>query len=218
MKCVAAVIITLAGMATSAAADTIIGPFDTEASFDPPEIMLNSTSGAFNVGLNLDWIWAEEYTWMQDYGGTLRLMFLEASGKAAPEFFLPYETMNVAGGTVRQNGSNFAIWGQVSYVPLHVEYNGLVEGSYFIELDRDYSRIGRSSVFNDSAVGIPIAEPLRITVVPEPCTLAIAGMGFAGLAWARRRLRRCSRTLSRGRFLRTCPSCREHPRMTLTLP
>jgi len=192
MKCVAAVIITLAGMAISAAGDIIIGPFDTEASFEPPEIMLNSTSGEMTVSINLDWNWAKEIPWAMEYGGQLKLVFLDAFGSVAPQFILPDERTTVPGGMVRQDeGKNYVVVvGQISDVPMHFEWSGLLEGSYFIALDREYSVIYASDFFNNSAIGIPIAEPLRITVVPEPCTLVIAGIGFLGLAWARRRLRK----------------------------
>ncbi|HUW30421.1 MAG TPA: PEP-CTERM sorting domain-containing protein [Planctomycetota bacterium] len=175
---------------SSARADIIVGPFETQASFEPPEIMLNSTSGEMTVSINLDWNWANEFPWAVEYGGYVKLEFLDAFGSVAPQFILPKENRSVTGGTIWQDEGQYVIvYGQISDVPVHFEWSGLVEGSYSIALDRDYSVISATGGYNDSAIGIPIAEPLRITVVPEPCTLAIAGMGFLGLGWARRRLR-----------------------------
>jgi len=172
-----------------AAADTIIGPFEAYVSFDPPDILLNSTSGEFNVGVNLDWSWVDEITWSAVYSGGFQLVFLDAMGNAAPQFFLPFERPPAGGDGVSQYGDNFSVLGKLSYVTLHFQYDGLPEGSYFIGIDPEPSGMSANWGYNDSAFADPIAEPLRITVVPEPCTLVIAGMGLVGLAWARRRLR-----------------------------
>jgi len=176
-----------------AAGDIIIGPFDTTASFDPQEIVLAPGSGDFYVNVNLDWSWAQEIPFPYHYV-SLQFRFRDASGRIAPEFLLPNQTTTVDGVSMNQiNGGIYTypdVTEEIKYIPMHIIYSGLSEGSYLVELDTANSMELVSTLAMDNGLARPTAEPLRITVVPEPCTLAIAGMGFLGLAWARRRPRK----------------------------
>jgi len=180
-------------LSCGAAADIILGPFDTTASFDPQEIVLAPGSGDFYVNVNLDWSWAQGIPF-PGHEVSLHLSFVDEYGNVAAQFSIPDQYKNLDGFTVYQHMGGISAFSTVPdefpYMPLHIEYDGLSEGSYLVE----FAEVGcKESVYNlifDKAFAIPTAEPLRITVVPEPCTLAIAGMGFLGLAWARRRLRK----------------------------
>jgi len=176
-----------------AAGDIIIGPFDTTASFDPQEIVLAPGSGDFYVNVNLDWSWAQGIPFPL-HEVSLYLSFVDEYGNLAAQFSIPDQYKNLDGFTVYQYTGGISAFSTVPdefpYMPLHIEYDGLTEGSYLVEFAEAGCKESLYTVGNDVAFAIPTAEPLRITVVPEPCTLAIAGMGFLGLAWTRRRLHR----------------------------